>query len=41
VKSAAILGISGGVAVFDERVAHWTQTSGVQGSTRVRISLIT
>ncbi len=31
VKSAAILGISGVVSIFDERIAHWTQTSGVQG----------
>ena len=30
--SAAILGISGVVAVFDERIARWTQTSNVQGS---------
>jgi hypothetical protein len=33
VKSAAILGVSGVVAVFDERIARWTQTSRVQGST--------
>ena len=32
VKSAAILGISGMVAIFDERIAHWTQSSAVQGS---------
>jgi hypothetical protein len=31
VKTAAILGISGVVSVFDERIAHWTQTSDVQG----------
>jgi hypothetical protein len=32
VKSAAILGISGVVSIFDERIAHWTQTPDVQGS---------
>jgi hypothetical protein len=32
VKSAAILGVSGVVSIFDERIAHWTQTSHVQGS---------
>src|SRR6185312_3800717 len=32
VTSAAILGISGVVSVFDERIAHWTQTPSVQGS---------
>ena len=31
-KSAAILGISGVVSVFDERIARWTQTDDVQGS---------
>jgi hypothetical protein len=32
VKAAAILGVSAGVAIFDERIAHWTQTANVQGS---------
>jgi hypothetical protein len=31
-RSAAILGASGVVSVFDERIGHWTQTSNVQGS---------
>lgn len=32
VKSAAILGLSAAVSIFDERIARWTQTSNVQGN---------
>lgn len=31
VKGAAIVGVSAAVSIFDERIAHWTQTSNVQG----------
>ena len=31
-KAAAILAVSGVVSVFDERIAHWTQSESVQGS---------
>jgi hypothetical protein len=31
-KSAAILGLSGVAAIFDERIARWSQTNDVQGS---------
>lgn len=31
-ESAAILAVSGVVSVFDERIAHWTQSNDVQGT---------
>lgn len=32
VKAATILGASAAVSIFDERIAHWTQTDNIQGS---------